>query len=173
MGRVGWTGRERLKRKGIYLCIWMIDDVVQEKLMQHCKAIILQFKKYNKKLKRGMCVCVYVYICVYIYMCVCIYVSVFHVKSLLILPQLRKTPKISLDGWCRTWHFYSRAQHNHSHRGSQIHGLHGVALPGLQDIAKVSLVCSAGPSEPRPKGILATVLSQLCLELPLPEGIGS
>ena len=101
MGRVGGTGRERLKRKGIYLCIWMIDDVVQEKLMQHCKAIILQFKKYNKKLKRGMCVCVYVYICVYIYMCVCIYVSVFHVKSLLILPQLRKTPKISLDGWCR------------------------------------------------------------------------
>lgn len=40
-------GRERLKRKGIYLYTWMIDDV-QEKLMQHCKAIILQLKKNLK-----------------------------------------------------------------------------------------------------------------------------
>ena len=87
-------GRERLKRKGIYLYTWMIDDV-QEKLMQHCKAIILQFKKYKE-------VYIYIYICLHIYVCVCIYVSVFHLKSLLILPQLRKTPKISLDGWCRT-----------------------------------------------------------------------
>ena len=90
-------GRERLKRKGIYLYTWMIDDVVQEKLMQHCKAIILQFKKYKE-----VYIYIYIYICLHICVCVCIYVSVFHLKSLLILPQLRKTPKISLDGWCRT-----------------------------------------------------------------------
>ena len=45
-----------------------------------------------------VCVYIYIYIFVFTYICVCVYVSVFHLKSLLILPQLRKTPKISLDG---------------------------------------------------------------------------
>ena len=65
-------GRERLKRKGIYLYTWMIDDVVQEKLMQHCKAIILQFKKYKE-------VYIYIYISVYIYVCVCVYMYQFSI----------------------------------------------------------------------------------------------
>ena len=30
---------------GIYVCIWLIHFVVQQKLTQHCKTIILQLKK--------------------------------------------------------------------------------------------------------------------------------
>ena len=43
----GWEGR--LKREGIYIYththIQLIRVVIQQKLMQHCKAIILQLKK--------------------------------------------------------------------------------------------------------------------------------
>ena len=43
----GWDGRvgERLKREGIFVFIWLIYIVVQQKLTQHWKAVILQFKK--------------------------------------------------------------------------------------------------------------------------------
>ena len=52
----GWGGRwegGRLRREEIYVCvyiyIWLIHFVVQQKLTQHCKAIIiLQFKKKAK-----------------------------------------------------------------------------------------------------------------------------
>ena len=47
----GWEGR--LKREGIYIYIYtyihihiqLIRVVIQQKLMQHCKAIILQLKR--------------------------------------------------------------------------------------------------------------------------------
>ena len=42
IGEVG----ERLKGKGVYVYIWLIHDVVQQKLTQHFKAVILQFKNY-------------------------------------------------------------------------------------------------------------------------------
>ena len=35
----------RLDREGIYVYIWLIHYVVQQKLTQHCKIIIVQFKK--------------------------------------------------------------------------------------------------------------------------------
>ena len=35
----------RLKREGIYICLQLIHFIVQQKLTQHRKAIILQFKK--------------------------------------------------------------------------------------------------------------------------------
>ena len=38
----------RLKRKGIYVSVWLIYIVVQQKIMQHCKAIIFQFKEKRK-----------------------------------------------------------------------------------------------------------------------------
>ena len=40
----GWDGgvEGRLKRKGIYVYIQQIHFVVQQKLTQHCKAIIVQ-----------------------------------------------------------------------------------------------------------------------------------
>ena len=41
---VGGVGG-RLQREGIYVYIELIHFVVQQKLTQHCKAIILQFKK--------------------------------------------------------------------------------------------------------------------------------
>ena len=40
--------RERLQRERIYVYIWLIHVVVQQKLIQHCKAIILQIKKEAK-----------------------------------------------------------------------------------------------------------------------------
>ena len=45
---------------GIYVCIWLIHFVVQQKLTQYCKAIILQkrFKKkqnFKKKKKTEVC----------------------------------------------------------------------------------------------------------------------
>ena len=46
---------ERLQREGIYIYLWLIHVVVQQKLIKHCKAIILKlkinFKKINKKKK--------------------------------------------------------------------------------------------------------------------------
>ena len=42
---VGW----RLKRKGTYAYTELIHAVVQQKLTQHCKAIILQFKKKKER----------------------------------------------------------------------------------------------------------------------------
>ena len=39
---------ERSKREGIYVCLSVIHVVVQQKLIQHCKAIILQIKKEAK-----------------------------------------------------------------------------------------------------------------------------
>ena len=47
----GWMGGGvggRLQREGICVCIQLIHFVVQQKLTQHCKAIILQFKKKKK-----------------------------------------------------------------------------------------------------------------------------
>ena len=46
----GWDGggvQGRLKREGIHVYIWLIHFIVQQKLAQHCKAIILP-KKVNK-----------------------------------------------------------------------------------------------------------------------------
>ena len=44
----GWDGggvQGRLKREGMYVYAWLIRFIVQQKLTQHCKAIILQFLK--------------------------------------------------------------------------------------------------------------------------------
>ena len=44
----GWDGGTvggRSKREGIYVYIWLIHFVVQQKLTQHCKATILQKKR--------------------------------------------------------------------------------------------------------------------------------
>ena len=44
----GWDVRgsgRGLKREGIYIYLELIHVVVQQKLTQHCKAIILQLKK--------------------------------------------------------------------------------------------------------------------------------
>ena len=82
-------GRERLKRKGIYLYTWMIDDV-QEKLMQHCKAIILQFKKYKE---------VYIYIYLFTYICVCVYICIsFPFKKFVNTSSAKKNSKDKF-GW--------------------------------------------------------------------------
>ena len=43
----GWGGGRmggRVKREGIYVYILLIHVIVQQKLIQHCKAIILQLK---------------------------------------------------------------------------------------------------------------------------------
>ena len=39
-------GRWRGKRKGIYVCVWLIYFIVQQKLTQHYKEIILQKNNY-------------------------------------------------------------------------------------------------------------------------------
>ena len=39
---VGWVVEERFKREGMYLYLWLIHTVVQQKQTQHCKATILQ-----------------------------------------------------------------------------------------------------------------------------------
>ena len=46
-GRGNWGGElgRRLKREGIYVYIQLIHFVVQQKLTQHCKTIIVQFLK--------------------------------------------------------------------------------------------------------------------------------
>ena len=61
---MGGVVGERLKREGIYVYIWLIHFLV--KLSQHCKAIILQWRKTTLKLSitwrpaeagSGMAVC--------------------------------------------------------------------------------------------------------------------
>ena len=49
MGQVGVGGR--FKREGIYVYLWLIHIVLQQKPIQHCKAIILQLKINLKKEK--------------------------------------------------------------------------------------------------------------------------
>ena len=39
----------RLNREGLYVYLWLIHIVKWQKPTQHCKAIILQFKKYCKQ----------------------------------------------------------------------------------------------------------------------------
>ena len=41
--------RGKLSREGIYADTWLIHIVVQQKLTQHCKAIIFQLKKELRK----------------------------------------------------------------------------------------------------------------------------
>ena len=41
----------RLKREGICVYTQLIHTLVQQKLTQHCKAMILQFKNNTKKKK--------------------------------------------------------------------------------------------------------------------------
>ena len=58
----GWHGQGegmagRLKRKGIYVYLQLILFVVKQKLIQHCKAIIFQFKK-ERGFIDSVCVCV-------------------------------------------------------------------------------------------------------------------
>ena len=36
----GWVGEGRLKRERTYVYLWSIPVVIQEKLAQHCKAIM-------------------------------------------------------------------------------------------------------------------------------------
>ena len=46
-GREGWevvVVGGRLQREGIYVYFWLIHLVLQQKLAQHCKAIIYQLK---------------------------------------------------------------------------------------------------------------------------------
>ena len=47
----GWMQQERgrLKREGMYLYLLLTHGFVQQKLKQHCKAIIFQLKINNKK----------------------------------------------------------------------------------------------------------------------------
>ena len=37
--------QEGLEREGLYMYLQLIHGVLQQKLTQHCKAVILQFKK--------------------------------------------------------------------------------------------------------------------------------
>ena len=46
----GWGGG-RSQREGIYIYIELIHFIVQQELTQHCKAIILQFKKKTNQLR--------------------------------------------------------------------------------------------------------------------------
>ena len=54
----GFYGRveRRLKREGIYVYIWLIHVVVQQKLRQYCKSIytLIFEKKEDGKLEVGM-----------------------------------------------------------------------------------------------------------------------
>lgn len=45
-------GGKEAQRERVYVCIWMIHAVVQQKLTQNCKAPILQLKK--KRITRKM-----------------------------------------------------------------------------------------------------------------------
>ena len=48
----GWNGRVGVggsfKRERVYVYLWLINVVVWQKPIQHCKAIILQLKKKKK-----------------------------------------------------------------------------------------------------------------------------
>ena len=51
LGRWDWGGEGgKSKREGIYAYIQLIHFVVQQKLVQYCKPIILQFKKKSESL---------------------------------------------------------------------------------------------------------------------------
>ena len=59
LSEVFGVGR-RLTRKGKYVYLELIYDVIQQKTAQHCKAIILQFKKLRLRnnrngKKEGLC----------------------------------------------------------------------------------------------------------------------
>ena len=47
-----WEMGGRLKREGIYVCLWLIHEDVWQKSAQYCKVIILQLK--NQKLNRSV-----------------------------------------------------------------------------------------------------------------------
>ena len=51
----GWDGEggRETQEERIFVCVWLIHFVVQQKLMQHCKAIILQFKKKRYDWENG------------------------------------------------------------------------------------------------------------------------
>ena len=49
-----WGLGGRLKREGIYVYLWLIHFVEQQKPTQHCKAIILQERKKKKGRKTIM-----------------------------------------------------------------------------------------------------------------------
>ena len=52
---MGRESRGRFKRKGIYVYIQLIHVAVQQKLTQHCKAIMLQLKnKLRKEISPGL-----------------------------------------------------------------------------------------------------------------------
>ena len=59
-GEMETTGG-RAKGENIYGYLWLIEDVIQHKLAQHCKSIIFYI---------SVCVymCMYIYIYIYIYM---------------------------------------------------------------------------------------------------------
>ena len=42
----------RVKREWVYMCLWLIEEVVQQNLTQHCKAVILQKYIYTSKEKK-------------------------------------------------------------------------------------------------------------------------
>ena len=39
MGRMGGEVGERPRREGIYVYMWLIHFIIQQKLMQHCKQL--------------------------------------------------------------------------------------------------------------------------------------
>ena len=43
----------RLKRQEMYVYLWLMHVVVQQKLTQHCKEIVLQLKKKKNKGTEG------------------------------------------------------------------------------------------------------------------------
>lgn len=43
-GGIGWGLEGRLKEEGLYVYLWLVPVVVQQKLIEQCNAIILQFK---------------------------------------------------------------------------------------------------------------------------------
>ena len=54
-GGVDWGWWRRLKKEGTYIYLWLIQVIVWQKPIQHCKAIILQLKL----LKRMDFICVF------------------------------------------------------------------------------------------------------------------
>ena len=54
MGWGGVVGKEA--QEGGDICIVLLIHIVQQKLTQHCKAIILQFKMYFTKQKKDKCI---------------------------------------------------------------------------------------------------------------------
>ena len=59
VGGRGWgrpTGREYIYIYAyiyIYLCMWLILFIVQQKLIQHCKALILQLNRKRNEIRKG------------------------------------------------------------------------------------------------------------------------